>query len=51
MAALVEAESIDTSVDKYMVHPSTSGSRSGDLAEMRRIVNGFERSNPASMIR
>ena len=41
MGVLLEDESVDTSIDKYMLNPSTSG-------KMRRIIQEFEKSNPSS---
>lgn len=47
MEVLLEDESVDTSIDKYMLHPSTSGN-TGNTAQVRRIIQEFERSNPTS---
>jgi hypothetical protein len=44
MGVLMEDESVDTSIDKYMLQPSTSG----NTAQMRSIIRQFERSNPAA---
>ncbi|KAL3802050.1 hypothetical protein HJC23_010806 [Cyclotella cryptica] len=45
MGVLPEDESIDTSIDKHIINRSMSG----HTAEMKKIVRGFERSNPAAV--
>ena len=45
MGTLMEDESIDTSIDKYMLNPSMSGNSTD---KMRRIIRDFKRSNPAT---
>ena len=45
MGTLMEDESVDTSIDKYMLNPSMSGNSTD---KMRRIIRDFERANPSS---
>jgi hypothetical protein len=44
MGTLLEDESVDSSIDKYIINPSVSCKS----AEMKKIIQEFERSNQSS---